>query len=311
MPDQDDVQIYNIIKYSLHKFVVIILLLFPILALAQEKEKRWSVSPLLGISSPELRLLNEGEFKSPIAGGGTIVFAEDASSENFLFKIDNDLPSIDYGTEAGIEFQLALNSRDAFVMGTSIWEGVSTSVVTTEIPFQGVLSKVVLERSANMSTMQFFLGWKRNIMQKPKKYNIYSKLTLHEVFDVDYKENLVFGFQTGPAETFKRLVVMETQSTGILMFQLGIGLEYFIREWLSFGFDSSYALGANDFYLGNGKITSDFQGDDNLAPTLPSRILDNKLRYLTDVNENGVPNYEEMKLKLDGWHLLFRINIYY
>ena len=162
-----------------------------------------------------------------------------------------------------------------------------------------------------MSTMQFFLGWKRNIVQKPKKYNIYSKLTLHEVFDVDYKENLVFGFQTGPAETFKRLVVMETQSTGILMFQLGIGLEYFIREWLSFGFDSSYALGANDFYLGNGKITSDFQGDDNLAPTLPSRILDNKLRYLTDVNENGVPNYEEMKLKLDGWHLLFRINIYY
>lgn len=298
-------------KRYLPKIIVVIPLLFPVHVKAQEKEKIWSVSPLLGLSSPHLKLLNEGEFKAPIAGRGTVVFAEDASSEDFLFEIDNDLPSIDYGTEAGVEFQLKLDDRNAFVMGTSVWEGVSTSVVTSEVPFQGVLSEVVLERSGNISAMQFYLGWKRNFIQRPGKYNFYTKLTLHEIFDVDYKEDLVFGFQTGPAETFKRLVVMETQATGILMFQLGAGLEYFLRNWLSFSVDAAYAIGANEFDLGNGNITSDFQGDDNLAPILPTQLLNGKLRYLSDLNANGVGVYEEMKLKFDGWRLLFHFNIYY
>lgn len=291
--------------------VVVILLSLPVVAVAQEKDKLWSISPLLGIASPDLKLLNEGEFKSPIGGRGAIVFAEDASSEDFLFKINNELPSIDYGTEAGLEFQLILDNRNAFVMGTSLWQGVSTSVVTTEIPFQGVLSKVVMERSGDISAMQFYLGWKRNIVQKPKKYNLYSKLTLHEIFDVDYKEDLVFGFQTGPAETFKRLVVMETQSTGILMFQFGMGLEYFMRDWLSFSVDTAYALGVNKFELSNGTITSDFQADDNISPILPNQVVNGRLRYLTDISDNGATNYEEMKLKFDGWRLLFHFNIYY
>lgn len=293
------------------QYAAIIFLLLPVIALAQEKEKIWSVSPLLGLSSPELKLLNEGEFRSPIAGRGAIVFEEESASEDFLFEIENDLPAIDFGTEAGLEFQLSLNSRDAFVMGTSIWEGVSTAVVTTEIPFQGVLSKVALERSGNISAMQFFFGWKRDIVQRPKKYNLYTKLTLHEIFDVDYKENLVFAFQSGPAETFKRLVVMETQSTGILMFQFGAGVEYFLRDWLSLGVDTAYAIGVNEFELSNGKITSDFQADDNISPTLPTQLADGKLRYLSDVDDSGVANYQEMKLKFDGWRLLFRFNIYY
>jgi len=299
------------LKNRLYLYVVVVFMLFPMLANAQDKDKHWSVSPLLGVSSPKLKLLNDGEFKSPIAGRGTIVFQEDVSSENFIYNIENDLPSIDYGTDAGLEFQLHLNNQDAFVMGISNWEGVSTSVVISEIPFQGVLSKVAVERSGNISAMQYYLGWKRNIIQKPKKYNLYSKFTLNEIFDVDYKENLVFGFQTGPAETFKRLIVMQTQATGIMTFQLGVGMEYFLRDWLSFGFDSSYVIGLNEFQLSNGKITSDFQPDDNVFPILPTQLLDNKLRYLTDVSASGAPTYEQMKLTFDGWQLLFRFNIYY
>ena len=102
---------------------------------------------------------------------------------------------------------------------------------------------------------------------------------------------------------------MKTQSTGILMFQLGVGLEYFMRDWLSFGFDTAYAVGANEFELGNGKLTSDFLAGDNIALTLPGQLVGGKLRYLT--NDNGAISYEEMKLKFDGWQLLFRFNIYY
>ena len=299
----------NNIRYFLKLALTAVMVLVHTVAVAQEKEKIWTVSPFLGVSSPELKLLNEGEFKSPILGSGVLVFADDVMSDSFFFKIDNDLPEIGFGTNAGLEFQLALNSRDAFVMGTSIWEGISTSVVTTEIPFQGVLSKAALERTGNISAMQFFLGWKRNIVHRPEKFNLYTKFTLHEIFDVDYKEDLVFAFQSGPAETFKRLIVMESQSTGILMFQLGVGLEYFMRDWLSFGIDTAYAIGANEFELGNGKITSDFLSGDNISLTLPTRVVDGKLRYLTD--NNGVMRYEEMKLKFDGWQLLFRFNIYY
>ena len=299
----------NNIRYFLKLALTAVMVLVHTVAVAQEKEKIWTVSPFLGVSSPELKLLNEGEFKSPILGSGVLVFADDLISDGFFFLIDNDLPEIGFGTNAGLEFQLTLNSRDAFVMGTSIWEGISTSVVTTEIPFQGVLSKAALERTGNISAMQFFLGWKRNIVHRPEKFNLYTKFTLHEIFDVDYKEDLVFAFQSGPAETFKRLIVMESQSTGILMFQLGVGLEYFMRDWLSFGIDTAYAIGANEFELGNGKITSDFLSGDNISLTLPTRVVDGKLRYLTD--NNGVMRYEEMKLKFDGWQLLFRFNIYY
>ena len=311
MPGKYDVLIAKSKIYHLRYYAMVGILLCPVIVLAQPQDKKWSVSPMLGVSSPQLKLLNEGEFKSPVAGRGTVVFQEDVSSQNFIFEIENDLPSIDYGTDVGLEFQLKLDDRNAFVMGVSNWEGVSTSVVTSEIPFQGVLSKVAVERSGNISAMQFYLGMKRNVIQKPKKYNLYTKLTLNEIFDVDYKEDLVFGFQSGPAETFKRLIVMETQSTGILMFQLGAGLEYFLRDWLSFGFDTSYAIGLNEFELGNGKITSDFQADDNVFPILPTQLLDGKLRYLTDVSNTGVPTYERMKLKFDGWQLLFRFNIYY
>lgn len=299
----------NNIRHFLRPAITAILVLVHAMAVAQEKEKIWTVSPLLGISSPELKLLNEGEFKSPIIGSGVLVFVDDVISEAFLFEIDNDLPEIDFGTDAGLEFQLALNSRDAFVMGTSIWEGVSTSVVTTEIPFQGVLSKVAMERTGNVSAMQFFLGWKRNIVHRPKKFNLYTRFTLHEIFDADYKEDLVFAFQSGPADTFKRLIVMKSQSTGILMFQLGMGLEYFMRDWLSFGMDTAYAIGANEFEFSNGKLTSDFLTGDNVTMVLPTQLVNGKLRYLT--NDNGVLNYEEMKLKFDGWQLLFRFNIYY
>ena len=92
----------NNIRYFLKLALTAVMVLVHTVAVAQEKEKIWTVSPFLGVSSPELKLLNEGEFKSPILGSGVLVFADDLISDGFFFLIDNDLPEIGFGTNAGL-----------------------------------------------------------------------------------------------------------------------------------------------------------------------------------------------------------------
>lgn len=281
---------------------------------SQEEPKRWSVSPLLGVHSPQMTLLNEGEFKAPLPGEGRIVFEETGDSVIFDFIIENSLPSIDYGTEAGVEFGLLLSERDSLLFGASVWEGASTSTVQTEIPFQGSLTPVGYERSANISYFQYFLGWRRVLMSKPDKFNFYSRLTLHEVFDVDYKEDLVFGFQGEGAQPFKRFIVMESQATGLFMVQFGLGGEYYLRDWFSLGMDLGYTVSARKFTLGNATLKTDVQSEDNLDFKTPVRVDEQgELQYLaeaTSFNDEDV-TYEALELGFDGWRALFRVNMYF
>lgn len=274
--------------------------------------KSWSVSPLLGVHSPRLTLLNKGEFKAPLPGRGNLVLQDTGENVQFDFVIDNSLPEIRFGTEAGVELQLKLDERNALLFGASIWEGISTSTVQTEIPFQGSLSPVGYERSGRVSYFQYFLGWRRILSSRPRKYDIYGRLSLHEVFDVDYKEDLVFGFQGEGSQTFKRIIVMESQATGLFMVQLGLGGEYFILDWFSLGADFGYTVSARKFKLGNATLKSDVQTEDNLNFRLPAQLdEERRLRYLTGGSTFENPVYRDMKLGFDGWRALFRVNMYF
>lgn len=281
---------------------------------AQEEPKRWSVSPMVGVHSPKLTLLNEGEFKAPLPGRGRLVFEDTGDNVNFEFVIENSLPTIDYGTEAGVEFGLLLSDRDALVFGASVWEGVSTATVQTEIPFQGTLTPVGYERSGRISYFQYFLGWRRILLNKPGKFNLYGRLTLHEVFDVDYKEDLVFGFQGEAGQPFKRFIVMESQATGLFMGQIGLGGEYFLRDWFSLGLDVGYTISARKFRLGNATLKTDVQPEDNLNFKTPVQIdQQGELRYLAEATSFADEDvtYRDLKLGFDGWRALFRINMYF
>lgn len=281
---------------------------------AQEEPKRWSVSPMVGVHSPKLTLLNEGEFKAPLPGRGRLVFEDTGDNVNYEFIIENSLPGIDYGTEAGVEFGLLLTDRDSLLFGASVWEGVSTSTVQTEIPFQGSLTPVGYERSGHISYFQYFLGWRHILMKKPGKFNFYSRITLHEVFDVDYKEDLVFGFQGEGGQPFKRFIVMESQATGLFMGQLGVGGEYFLRDWFSLGLDVGYTISARKFQLGNASLKTDVQPEDNLNFKTPVQIdQQGDLRYLAEATSFADEDvtYRDLKLGFDGWRALFRINMYF
>lgn len=180
----------------------------------------------------------------------------------------------------------------------------------TEIPFQGALTPVGYERSARISYFQYFLGWKRQLVPDTGRFRLNARLTLHEVFDVDYKEDLVFGFDTGEG-TFKRLIIMESQATGIFMTQIGMGGEYFLRDWLSIGADVGYTVSLRKFKLGNASLSTDIQPEDNLNFRTPAQLdTDRRLRFLAEARSYDDVTYREMKLGFDGWRVLLRANLY-
>jgi len=269
------------------------------------QEWHWSVSPLLGIYSPQLDDLYFKEFRAPLPGTGGIIVDGEASV-NYNFTIMNSLDEIKFATEAGIEIQLEINDKVRLLLGFGSWEGGSTSVIRTEMPFQGELSRLVYERSARVSATQYFVGMRRNIISNNNK-RLYVRWTLNEILDVDYNENLAFAFASGPADGFKRVVTMESQATGILMMQLGVGGEYFFNEWLSFGVDAGYMKSLDKSTLGNARSKDDFQIGDSLDLNLPARVgPDGRLWYL---DANGI--YQKMYVDFDGWRALFRINFYF
>lgn len=266
----------------------------------------WSVSPLLGVYSPQLGDLNKGEFRAPLPGTGGIIIDAEASVD-YSFTIQNPLPEIRFATEAGVELQLELDRKNILLFGIGSWEGTSTSVIQTEIPFQGELSRIIYERSGRVSTTQYFIGWRRNLFDQNKR-RLYARFTLNELMDVDYKEDMVFGFLSGPAEGFKRVIVMQSQATGILMLQLGVGGELFLRDWIALGFDVGYMKGVDRSTLSNATLKDDFQSGDSLDLILPAQVgADRALWYL---NSDG-SSYRQLRLDFDGWRALVRVNFYF
>jgi len=288
-------------------FRLIVLLMICFLYVpAQAADWKWSVSPLLGVYSPQMGDLYNKEFQAPLPGKGGIVVDEEASVD-YNFTVENPLPRIRFATEAGIELQLEFNEKNRLLIGMGSWEGVSTSVIRTEMPFQGELSRLVYERSGRISTTQYFIGLRHDLINKGKR-RLYLRTTLNEIMDVDYKEDLTFAFTSGPAEGFKRVVDMQSQATGILMLQLGLGGEMFLRDWLSVGFDAGYMKGVAKSTLGNAASTDDFQSGDNLTLALPANVgPDGRLWYLGSTGTT----YKKMYVDFDGWRALFRINFYF
>lgn len=271
------------------------------------EDLNWSVSPLLGIYSPKLAGLNDKEFRAPLPGKGSLVLDAQESQE-FLFVIDNPLPSIRFGSHAGVEFQLELDDSYALLFGLGTWEGVSTSLVSSEFPFQGELSKAVYERSGRVSYTQYFVGFKKIIFEEKAKHRTYLRLSLNELMDVDYKEDLTFAFSTGPGAGFKRIITIESQATGIMLMQFGVGSEWYFRDWISLGVEGGLMMELGKSTLGNSRLRSDFQEGDSLDFALPSTLgQDGRIYYLGSDGET----YRLIELEMDGWLAQIRLNFYF
>ncbi len=270
---------------------------------------RWSVSPMLGLFSPRLELLNDGEFKAPLPGQGRIILPDTGVNIDFDFVVENPLPSIRYGTDAGAEFAYRIDDDNTVFIGMSSWEASSTAVVATELPFQGVLSTTLYERTGTISYNQFYLGLSRRLWRRDR-LSIHGLLSLHELYDVDFKEDMVFAFQSGPAATFKRLIVTQSQATGAQLIRLGLGLDYRVYRRFSLGLDMGYFASYRQFLLGNASLETDIQDQDNLSFRLPSiQDASGRIQYLAATNGFTANRYEPLKLDFAGWNLMFRANL--
>lgn len=290
--------------------ILVSLVLLLVIPLSYAEETRLSVGTYLGFYRPALEDLVDHEFKAPIAGSADVVGIDGNTSSQILFP--NPLPRLGLGTNAGLEFLWKLNDKYDFIVGADTWEAFSRALAKGGFFLQGQFSEVISERTAKISYNEFYFGFKYNVIHSPKKYKAYYRLTLNEIFDIDYREDLIFLFTSGDAEGVKKSMILESQATGLLMLQPGFGVDYFVNEWLSFGVDASYMIGFKRVHLGNGNDKVDFLSTDNINIWLPQRLDPDtgNLQYLSQnpVNED---DYTTIKLSFDGWKALVKMNIYF
>ncbi len=274
-------------------------------------EKGLGVGFYLGVHRPALEDLNDAEFKSSI-GGFASLFAGSGNNIQVPLNFQNPLPPLELGTNGGLEFQWTLNDEYAVVFGGGNWEATSRAVASGGFYVQGDPADVVNERVAKLSYNEFYFGLKRNIVDVDNKFRLYYRLTLNEVFDIDFREDMVFLFTAGKAAGVKKTTILQSQSTGLLMLQPGFGMNYFFDDWLSVGVDASYVIGLKRPTLRDGASTTNFLPTDNLTFWLPQRVSagSGDLQYLRH-DFDSIEDYSTIRLNFDGWKLLFKMNVYF
>lgn len=289
------------------------LLCLPASACWAADDAKWSITPYVGASGPALTGINNGVFQAPVQWSGNVVVQSGVSgggtSQTENVTIINPLPKIKSGTEAGVELAYDINPANSLILGYSSWEGYSSSTARAVLPFQGTFSQVYFQRTGDMSYSAFHIGWQHRLFADEGKWRFTTQLALRELFDVSYLENQVYLFQTGPAQSFKRILRINPHTTGVTMFRMGVGGEYFFTSWLSVGMRLGYSFNFESFTLNNNTTAeNDFQANDNVAQlNLPLRQGPNgRIQYLSADGSQ----YKNLNVRMDGWDALFTVTLY-
>lgn len=310
-----------------------------------EDEPHWGFSIIIGGHLPNLTALNKGLYNSKLVGDAEVLLYEaqlgsqsgqtgqtgtgEVIDQNITetqpFEFDNPLPETNLSSHAGVEFLWHANDRHSFILGTGSMENVATNRVIGNIPMQQyfVRNTVLSEHRAKISYTEYTLGWRYDWLRK-SKLKLYTRLSVHEVFDIDFRDDFSFTFLASPIDELvgvRRVMVVEAQTAALMMGQLGLGGEYFLLDWLSLGFDAGWVFGGTDFTLKDVRARDDFLNGDNVNRSgMPYRELsDGTLGYLqhgttsADVADPAAREgfYTPIHLRFDGARFLFRINMYF
>ncbi len=275
---------------------------------AADNEYTWSVSPYLGLHQPSLTVLNKGTFPTPYEGDGTITNSL-GSGDDVPFTYQTPLPPFNPGTLGGLEFRFRVNDKHAFFFGAATWEATSFSNSTGTMPIQGDFAGISAQRKADMSYTEYYLGWRYNLRNKPKKYSFYVTGSLHEVYDINYQESFSLLYLSGPAATFRKSVVTTAHSTGLPLVQGTAGGEWFLANWLSIGLEGGYEFGLKKFTLINGKRKTDILDTDNLTLFGPA-VPDANTGIMAYKTKAGGP-YQNLKIDFNGWKVMIKATLYY
>ncbi len=310
----------GLIKYP---WVFFIILMMPVAH--AENDRSWGFSPMVIISKPKLKLFNEKELKAPIVLTANSI-DELGNSIKTPFTFENPLDDFKTEISGGAEFQWRLHRNHSLILGYSSWEATSSGTIQADFPLQEILSNTIQYRKTKLSYNEFFVGWRYRLFQR-NRYNFYFQTGLHELFDIDFREDLSFEFVDLPSfsvagglvNTPERNIIVQAQSTGTMMIQFGAGGEYFLSDWLSVGFEAGYSFGLEDTTLKNQQRRWDFLAMDNIstaAMNLPTKKVGNETNYLSDFyydedEEKYIAVYEKLTLDFDSWKVMLKFTIYY
>ncbi|MDH4274616.1 MAG: hypothetical protein OEW08_06230 [Gammaproteobacteria bacterium] len=263
---------------------------------------------------PTLVTVNDGIFQSPYRGQAQLTtdFAENPSGrfeyaiDNFTFR--NPLKPVTVGPEAGIEFRRSFDPKTDFVIGVSSWEMSSKSRIIVTFPLQGNASnQATYDRRGKLRITQYYMGVRRYIGEKTRTYNVYLDANLRELFDINYQDENVFSFISGPPKGYKRIDIIKARSTGVSMVQLGVGMEAKVMDRISLGLEGAYAVGFNHPFLRNLDERQDFNGGDLLNFRVPPIVngTENDVYYVSPDGQR----LEEARLDLNGWRVALKINV--
>lgn len=298
---------------------VIVLLLVAFVAsqsaLAKNKQPGWTFAPVSGMANPNLTSLYENVFLAPFSGQSEIVtdLPEDVEGDVSYpvqdFLIENNLPRVGIGPEAGLEFRRRFGGKNDFYIGIGSWEISSLSLVSTILPMQGDLgNEVTYERRGKFSYTQYYLGLRHYLFDRSKRFNVFVNSGLHELFDIDYTETHVFAFQSGRPEGFQRVAVFKTQATGLMMLQFGLGLEVNLAKRFGISAEGAYAFGLNKVGLLGIEERDDFNDGDRISDQPFPIANDRETGYVAALSPDGL-NREPVFLDLDGWRMLVKFNV--
>jgi len=317
--------------------VVAIVLLSPSLSFAAE-DPYWSFSLVLGGHLPQLDALDDGLLQSDLLGDATVLIREGGQattsdsqvvdtnqSEIITFVYSNRVEPVKIGAYGAFEFAWHATPRNALIFGLGSWEKTSLNVTQGNLPLQQYFARNVVdsERRGRISYTEYTFGWRHDFRTKGK-LKLYSRLSIHEVFDIDYREDFVFRFVDTPIPDLlgvRRDLVIEAQTASIFMAQIGGGAEWMLADWLSLGIEGGYLIGDRDFQLRNVKFTNDLADNDQVDTTgLPGVALGTgNLAYLsstaTPVDVRDVTTrekfYRPINLRFEGFRFGLRLTMYF
>ncbi|NKE72477.1 hypothetical protein [Candidatus Manganitrophus noduliformans] len=245
------------------------------------QESRLSIAYTTGVYQPSLKSLNK------ILGDPHLAILQDP---NYLLPRNRLLPAevrnivapeITGKTNYGAEIQWEATDKFSLVATLSLWQGESTAedVITTFL--RQDLPPVSAPRTAayNLSVTQIWLGWKYNLYQDPDHGRFFINVGLIGISIANLMIDSVVRVNS-PDLNFAS--VSSTEAEGIAFTsRIGIGGEYFITSWLSFGVNANYVIGSS----AKVKVKKHFRSSFFDIPPPPPETTN--LQNVPPVPENG------------------------
>ncbi len=270
----------------------------------------WSASLYLGEHSAALTPISQNVFIAPLTFSNGEVMLDTGETIEKTRKFQNSLPPLEGGSEMGGEFEWIYSPRFSFFAGLSGWESTEVqSVATGRVLVEKREVDAVGTRNAKLSYSQAFLGARFSLLHKPRRYRLYSRLSLNSIFDFDYFEKFVFTFDAADfpkaagvqeVDSFKRVMITRARATAILALQGGLGFDIFLTNQLALGFEGGYVFAASRFGLTRLEVKHNILDKDGMGQILypvAANPEDGKGYYLAP----DASKYYFLDLDLKGW----------